>query len=298
MKLEFSILWFDDSEEFFDAMDFGYIEGEIKGWGFEPEIITVKTAAEFEAHSPYESFDLLVVDYNLENDGHGQNFIEKIRSLDVYTEVVFYSAGGVSLLWDAIYANKLEGIYIATRAQIETKILEVGRQTIRKVLDLENMRGIVMSEVGDLDAVLEKIFVKAMDGVSDEARSDVFKRFHDKATEQAEKSEGALASFIGNPSVDELLKLCDSDKRWQNYNRVKRHHDILKKKKLGNYVDEVLTPRNFLAHGVPERIDGSGYTFTFNGKSFDFNDDVGRGLRHKILEFKKAFTEIEEVLNQ
>jgi len=47
MRLSYSILWFDDTEEFFDILDIDGLKSEILSWGFLPEIKLVKTPEEF-----------------------------------------------------------------------------------------------------------------------------------------------------------------------------------------------------------------------------------------------------------
>jgi hypothetical protein len=149
-----------------------------------------------------------------------------------------------------------------------------------------------------LDALLENIFVKAMNGISPDKQQEVFKRFHEKTNEQQERFTASLAAFQKAPSIEGLLDLCDSDKRWQNFNRVKKHHELLNGKKLeGDYSREILWPRNCLAHGVPERVADGTLLFKFNGKEFPFNDQVSQELRTKIITYKKAFTEIVSLLD-
>ncbi len=298
MNLVYSILWFDDDSEFFDSIDLDPIKEEIASWGFIPKIDPVFSAGAFNSHVPFDKYDLIVVDFRLEGMPEGDAFIAKVREHDVYTEIIFYSANPASDLWQSISKRKLEGIFVTNKSGIPQKIIRVARQSVRKVLDLENMRGIVMSEVGDLDALLEMIFIRAMDGIPQNKKDDVFKRFHENADKQAKDFQEALSEFQANPSIEALLKLCDSDKRWQNFMRVKSHHALLKEKNYGDYSKEILWPRNCLAHGVPARQGDGTCVFRFRDKEFNFNDDIGRSLRQKILEYKAAFTEIAESLKQ
>jgi hypothetical protein len=159
------------------------------------------------------------------------------------------------------------------------------------------MRGIVMSEVGDLDALLEDIFIRAMSGITPDQREEVFRRFHLDTNEQAEKHQSALSVFKDTPSIEKLLKLCDSNKRWKNFNRVKKHHASLQSTNFaGDYSQEILWPRNCLAHGIPERNSDGSILFHFSGKDYPFDENASRDLRKKILEYKGAFTELAETL--
>jgi hypothetical protein len=95
-----------------------------------------------------------------------------------------------------------------------------------------------------------------------------------------------------------MLDLCDSNKRWQNYNRLRKCHSKLSgTKRVGDYETEILTPRNFLAHGRPEPHESGGYLFHYRGKEFYFDDDKSLELRQTILRYKNAFSEVLMTLN-
>ncbi len=297
MRLNFSVLWFDDDEVYFDSLDFERLELGVSSWGFSPDIRTVTTPEEFNSHSPFEIFDLIVVDRNLEDYPDGQEFIAKLRKNAVYTEVIFYTAGIVSDLWDAIREKELEGVFVSPKRDIETKILTVGRQSIRKVLDLENMRGIVMAEVGKLDHLLDEIIKLGMGDLPAEQQNSVFRGFHKGAVKQNTDNKGLLDAFDKNPGTDTMLGLCDSDKRWQNYRRLRKRHDKLKRREeIGDYRAEILGPRNALAHSRPQPCE-EGLRFHHRGKDFLFNDDTSLALRQTILRYKDAFSRILEILN-
>ena len=296
MNLNYSVLWFDDYAPFFDSLDLDDLQAKIGSWGFTPRIVQVKTAEEFNSHSPYQHFDLIVVDYNLEEQGHGAEFIVQLREHQVFTEVIFYTAGNAASLWDAVRENQLEGVYIATRATVDDKIKNVGRQAVRKVLDLENMRGIVMAEVGDLDQILDSILSKGIESLDDGKKKEIFNKFHAAVAKHSSERAKDIAAFEVDPSVGALIKLCDSDKRWQNFNRLKGAHKSVHSNGIGDYVEDILRPRNFLAHGTPEIHPDGGYLFHFHGKQYHFTDTESITLRHKILSYKKHFQKIHDDL--
>src|SRR5262245_7293669 len=145
MKLEYRILWFDDTNDFLDSLDLDPFKDQVRSWGFEPVITTVSTPEEFMAREPFKEFDLIAVDYNLgQAQPHGDEFINRIRGHRVYTEVVFYSANVASDLWQSINERRLEGVYVANRQTIVDKLQSVAYQSVKKVLDLNNVRGMVM----------------------------------------------------------------------------------------------------------------------------------------------------------
>jgi hypothetical protein len=296
MNLSYSILWFDDDKNFFDSVPKEPIEETIASWGFLTKIVPVHSADEFNQYAPFDKFDMIVVDYKI-GDDRGDTFIKSVRDQKVYTEVIFYSTSESSELWDAIRIKQLEGVFVTNKRGIEQKVIRVAEQSVRKVLDLENMRGIVMSEVGDLDSLLGEIFVKAMNGISEANQNKVFERFHEKVSEQHKQFADVLAAFKESPSMDGLLDLCDSDKRWQSFNRVRKHHDLLKGNNFeGDYSKEILWPRNCLAHGTPKRKADGTLLFRHSNKEYLFDEGVSQNLRKKIIEYKNAFTEIVGLL--
>lgn len=300
MNLNYTILWYDDDRDFFESLDKEPIEEMIASWGFRPQIVPVHDSSELQQFAPFDQFDMLVVDFKLGGDEHGDQFIRGIRDQNIFAEIIFYSTSASSELWQAVHDKQLEGVYVTNKAGIHQKLLRVAQQSVRKVLDLENMRGIVMSEVGDLDELLENIFTLAMQGVTEEQRKLVFDGFIEKSREPDKKFEEALQAFEKEPSIGKLLQLCDSsDKRVQNFNRVKKHHPLLKDKNFSDeYQKEILWPRNCLGHGVPKRKEDGSFIFHHRGKEYIFDDDVSHALRKKILEYKSAFTEIAETLVQ
>ncbi|MGV0961329.1 MAG: hypothetical protein ACOYB1_16005 [Limnohabitans sp.] len=298
MKLEYRVLWFDNDPELFDSLDdeIEEMKRSISDWGFIPNVRLVTDPNEFSTWRPFSEIDLVVVDFNLEQHGNGQDFIHDIRSKQIFTEVIFYSAQAASELWNAVREKELEGVYIANKDSVISRILVIGQHTLRKVLDLENMRGIVMAEVGDLDNLLDEILTLAISGVPQDVQNTVFERFHEDALRGLTDLQQALEYFRNAPSIDGLLKLCDSDKRWSNFNRIKKRHDTLKAQSFDNYQVDVLKPRNLLAHGIPEKMQDGTLRFTYRGATYDFNDQVSENLRKSIIQYQKKFTEIRNIL--
>ncbi len=185
MKISYSILWFDDTEEFFESLDLDPLKDHIKSWGFSPRIEFVSDPETFMLHEPFHDFDLIIVDYNLEEyEQHGEDFIKRIRNHDIYTEVIFYSANPANELWNAVRDKELEGVFVASRTGVLTKIEKVAEQSVRKILDLENVRGIVMAEVGNIDAQLDEIITSSFTSLESEVQSKIFCKYAERLTEQ------------------------------------------------------------------------------------------------------------------
>lgn len=297
MRLSFSILWFDDREDYFDSLNLAPLKKEIISWGFTPIIDTVSTAKDFIDRSPFKSYDLILVDRNLEDYENGEEFIANLRRNAIYTEVIFYTTRDASDLWELVRKHELEGVFVSLRDGIFEKIYKIGPQLIRKVLDLDNMRGIVMAEVGELDHLLNEIVTIGFENLQAEHQKEIYGDFHENASKQNKQTSKALEAFLENPETSVMISLCDSTKRWRNFSTLKKRHDKLKAlPKLGSYESDILEPRNFLAHGRPEPLEGGGYIFRYNGKVFHFSDETSLELRFKILKYKNEFSIIKELL--
>lgn len=290
MRLNYSLLWFDDNIDYLDSLNLDPLEEEIRSWGFFPNITCVSTPEDFRSYSPYTAFDLIVVDQNLEGYPDGQEFIAELRRHAIYTEVIFYSSRSANDLWNSVFQEHLEGVFISNRDSVLSKISRVGRQSIRKVLDLENMRGIIMAEVGELDHLLDRIVTDGMQTLTQTQQTRIFKKFYEKAVEQSRKDMEELEKFNKSPQIADMLQLCDSYKRWNNFNRLRKEHSVLKEwTNLGNYDVDILQPRNFLAHGKPEQDGAGDYLFSYRGREYRFNEDISRSLRQIILRYKEQF---------
>lgn len=295
MKLSYSILWFDDDQDYIDSVDLEPIEEAIESWGFKPNIVMVSDPDEFMKHEPFSDFDLIAVDYNLEAcEEHGENFIANIRSHGVYTEIVFYSANQLSDLWEAVKQKKLEGVFIASRKDggEQTKIINVARQSVHKFLDLNNIRGVIMAEVGNIDGLLDTIAEKHFNDLDSVERLKLINHYVAEVSSQNGKRTDAISAFENTENVAELLESLESAKKWNFCQSLSKQLEGLDVNQLGNYQDDVLKPRNFLAHGSPELQGDGSLLFEHYGKSYIFNDKESVKLRNKLQYYSDKFSEI------
>ncbi|PHS30781.1 MAG: hypothetical protein COA95_07630 [Methylophaga sp.] len=295
MKLKYSILWFDDDEEYIESVDLDPINDAIESWGFTPNIVMVSNPEDFMKHDPFKEFDLIAVDYNLEAfDEHGENFIQKLRQHDVYTEVIFYSANRSSELWDAVREKELEGIFIASRTaggEI-TKIINVARQSVHKFLDLNNVRGIIMAEVGNIDEQLDMIAESFFNHLDIAERVLLINHYIEEVCSQNSKRSKIILKLKGSEDIVSLLENLESAKKWNICQTLSKQLETLNVNDIGDYQTEILKPRNFLAHGIPELQDDGSLLFKHYGKEYIFSDEESILLRQKLQYYSLQFEDI------
>jgi CheY-like chemotaxis protein len=292
MKLTYSVLWFDDDEDFLESLDTEAIEENFAEWGFNCSLKLVSNTKDFLDEAPYKEYDLILMDYSLDALGeHGQTFIKQVREQHVLTEVIFYSSHSNELLWNAVRDEKLEGIYVASRqnqGQLD-KLYKVAKHTIHKVLDLENVRGIVMAEVGSNDELLSSIAKKAYLELNENEKNALIKKYCDNITEQCKKNIDKSADINQEQDFDKLICLLDSTKKWNICKSLSRKIDWLDIGGGGDYQSDVLIKRNYLAHGIPEKLDGGALKFSFSGREFIFDNDESLKLRRNLKAYGEYF---------
>ena len=297
MKSTYTILWLDDETDYLDSIDTDNLKSTIRSWGFLPEIKLLEKPSKFMRYAPFQNIDLIVIDYNLDAYGkYGQAFIQKVRDHDVYTEVIFYSSQPSSDLWNIVKEGKLEGIFISDRQNVIAKIEKVGRQSVRKVLDLDNMRGIVMAEVGEIDHIMDSVIRLGIRDLTGDDKQKVYDEFHDQVKSQLKTNCKDMEAFHKRPSIRRMLSLCDSYKRWRLLRSIIKLSSKMDNKAFRKYGEDILKPRNLLAHGKPKKKGKDGYAFSNNGESYLYNEKKSLSLRKLIHDYKKKLSGLEEEL--
>ncbi|SHN33848.1 hypothetical protein SAMN02787076_05292 [Rhizobacter sp. OV335] len=230
-------------------------------------------------------FDLLIIDYNIaDGDGdngdlHGSDVIRQIRDQNCLTEVIFYSASGVPKLRQEAADRGLEGVFYSGRPteQLLRKIKDVFNLTVRKVVDVENMRGIVMAGVADLDHLVTDVIRAVHASFEAGKQVELCKRLLEKMRPVVKSlkvlvKEGDHAHFGEIEAlIDAIVKLdpvdfetlvkarsFDSSRRVDMAVSLCKDHEGLKQYKEGiGSIKDLLQWRNALAHQKPKRhVDG------------------------------------------
>jgi hypothetical protein len=242
-----------------------------------------------------DEVDLILVDWDLGNGIVGQDAIAEIRSTVPYKDVVFYSAQTApDALRKAAFDKGVEGIYCASREQLVDEVLGVFESLVKKVLDLDHARGIVMGATSDIDYIVNECLL-VVHGKFDQGGKDTMlkeglgyiqKRIAE-LTETARKLEGAttLAEFFEAHMIltanDRLRMLAGALKAAAFVaHKGYRPHIVA-------YQQKVVPDRNILGHmvlvpeGKPTSVTDS------KGKAMSVQET--RELRRLILDLRVQF---------
>lgn len=308
MRLKYKILWIENEEDWVDSI-YDQIQEHLSDLGFEFE---KKLIAKEEESVNYDEYDLILMDLNLAEQPNGAELIERIRNLNVFTDIVFYSSVGIDTLREKGREKNLEGVYYSGRtpdSSFVRKVCQVIDSTIKKVQDLSNLRGLVMAEVSDLDSLMDEIIVKYY------VDQSLLEEFHRRITKDKEKNikksldndgidcEKACKLNWRQLNIDKLLKIIDSSQKVRAINILLERHkkqgtDLYQSPNdngfVDNYLQDIIYVRNNLAHCSSVIENGKEILKTRSGDLF-FDTDMIIDIRKKIREYHELFLKIQEL---
>ena len=214
MKLRYNLLWIENELDWKESVE-DDIKAMIEDYAFQ---YVCKSCRQEENGLDYNAYDLILMDMNLDSKPSGDELIKKIRDNGIYTDVVFYSSGGLDSIKQKARELDLEGVYFSGRDRIQfvDKVCKVIDTTIRKVQDLSNLRGLVMAEVSELDALMERMIVGFY--TNDERLG----MLHRKVTKDRENS---LHDDLENNKSEKCDKKCTLKLRNQSIARIAEKYD-------------------------------------------------------------------------
>ena len=313
MKIRYNVLWVENERDWLDS-----IQDEIKdfvedrGFNFICDIASGKSAISNSGYS-YSKYDLILMDLNLATEPTGDQIIQEIRDCNIYTDVILYSANGISATREKGRERELDGVYYSGRQAdlFIKKVQQVINTTIRKTQDLANVRGLVMAEVSELDVKMGDILTNFLDS------KENLKRFHQKVTSDREKS---LHKSLEHPvckkdctltlrksSVSELVPKLESSQKARGVNLVINelssqglsvYASPNGKNFMANYDDQIIKMRNVLAHCQSVEIGEEGREVLKTNKAdLTFDSETMIQIRRNIQTYHKLFDTIKYILS-
>jgi len=304
MRLQYNILWFENDEDWIDSVvediqEFLLNNAFILNYDNQKNASNLDTIiAEIKDNT--RDVDIILMDYQLLKHDKGDQLIKRIREKDVFTEILFYSQK--EAVREKFKDECIEGIYFSNRSDFTHRLLQIVPHTIKKVLDLTNMRGLVMAETSLLDLQLNELLINMflyLDKNDRCRRQEIVDKVFQKRLEHADRIKDIehtvikkKKNFLLNVSnkdeyikdISYLLESIESSDRYQAVNKLAKIITGLLEwdKKLLNifkgYDQEIIKMRNILAHVKEEVIEGKivlkskfkGYeSFTFSHQEFE-----------------------------
>lgn len=316
MSLKYKILWVDDLKDDF-AKEEKSLRTFVKSLFFEPQIDFCEDLESAKEFVNSEKYDVIFSDYNIDED-RGDDFISFIRNNSVNTEVLFYS--GQSALPD----KKLDRVsfFFESTTRWEDKLLKKMKDlillTVGKMNDLNNLRGLVMAEVSELDNLMEDIIREYYSKKSPDSpewsrfKNHVIKDMHKSTlrnvkngffdikkdscqTEEQKCKKNCEHIWMDAENIEEILPHFEFD----SAKKARSIHEIAKKNKIDfsykDYENCIINTRNDLAHSKSVLKRGKEVLETKKNGAITFTESKFVTIRQNIVKYHELF---EELLNR
>lgn len=301
--LKYRILWVDDNIETFIELTIDKeFEEHLSDLGFVPEIVKFETADKVLEHLKTDKkFDLILSDLNLANDERGDTLISKIREGDIFTEVLFYSGKpGFEEIAKTLYQDRVSFFSLVGDEgfrKFREKVYLLIRLTISKLQELNNIRGLVMSETSELDnlvlEILQAYFSKESE-TSNKLRGYIIKSIQESTKANTKRSE-KLSEMDNNTILKE--RIFDADKKARSIDQLLELHGLHKTEPFVDfykkYKEDVLDKRNLLAHVKSDIIDGIQYLILSDGSGEKIDQDQCIEIRSNLKKYAELLKQIK-----
>ena len=300
MRLKFYLLCFEDSEDWINSK-IEHIKDVVEERGFElvpPKIC--KNEEEFKGD--YRDYDMILMDYDLTSgsaDGKtGANIIKSIRSQKCLTTILFYSQNGETKLRQEIAREFLDGVFCAHREDFIEKFEKLFTTNIKKIEDVNNLRGLVMAETSDIEEITEEV-INLYDSISCPKKKEITKAIVSDTKKFHINRKKLLESKNDTTPFNEILKLLDLSKKSIIIHKINSRNTAVCDFIHKDFDEKIIQKRNLLAH-VKEKIIKYGKIKKTilksgkNGKKLIFSQDEAKQIRKDILKYKQ---ELEKLRN-
>lgn len=305
MRINYNILWLDDDKTFLNNGREDYIKEYLQSKGFNPYIQHYYSVKDAEKNKEnYDSYDLILSDFNLDPNETGAFFINLIRQKNIITEILLYSAKNIDtnkMINEYGYLNR---VTVSEIRDFDENIIKLIDITIRKTQDISSLRGLIMSETTTIDDYIDEM-IQEISKIEDfkqialenEIRiiSEIRKTLSSKArTIDGKKYDKVYKDntlFSAKPKYELLLSIVKAI--YEGAKDDEKLKELIKK--IEGY-EEIITIRNKFGHCKQEkRKDGTEYL-----KIKDIEKEYDEGectkLRRSIRDYNSAFEELHKYI--
>jgi len=307
MRIKYNILWIEDQQDWIDTTEI-FFKTKLEELGFKLEKEILKNSDLIDdkiASNGFSDFDLILIDFKLGNSDTGNLIIDKIRKNEIFTDVLFYSQD-FTLVKESLASMYLEGVYISDRNDIVDKFEKVMKTTIKKIQEVNTLRGLIMAETSEMDFLMEEILEKYLDKRCNNEENlklctKMIKKVRDHFNTNNEEFNIIEESNDGKGLINKIY--FDSNKKSNSINsllRIENSSDLKNIKKCNkNYIKEIIEPRNNLAHVKEEIEDGKKILVSIKtGNKFIFNENKCIEIRKNLIKHRSNLENLLKHINE
>ncbi len=235
---------------------------------------------------------------------YGADIAKKLRRSNFLTDIIFYSSAPPHNLRRFMFDHHVDGVFCINRSNLQGESFDIIQNRIRKILDINHMRGIVMEVVSEFDESISDLTKNLESKIDDiEKRKGIYSFIQEKITTISSKNDSQISNIINHESgcnFEDLMnhRACSS---FIKYEILKKMLEDLEDKYnitnilevLKKYSEEVIVPRNELAHVKPTEEKGK-TVFKVGDKLYGENEF--KLLRQNLLNHRDNFNDLKNLL--
>ena len=288
MTLQYNILCFEDDEDVIRAL-VPKIKAHVDDLGFEFHYESYEDGVSLLERINQRDYDLILTDLNLHDGALGDDIVEQIRQEAILTDVLLYSTNAAAIQEAQRRNPMIERISwgVGSGNDLLERIKRLISFTVRKVQDLNNMRGLVIASAISLETQIKEILLDYVAAIpeTDTQKEKVMGRIYKNRVDSARKTLNTLeqrfnaqmlvalieddALFTANNVIESLESVLNEKNKVLNTSiNQATDHNVKKtlqesqenvlhlRDDLKLFKQEVIEIRNTLAHVKEEVLDG------------------------------------------
>ncbi len=303
MRLDFNILWVEDQQKAVQAQC-ERIETLIRKEGFRLQTIfasSVNQAMSYLGDDIYgDHIDLILMDFDLGSGGRGDDGLIRVRQIFPYKDIVFYSAKAPDLP-NMVAAAGVDGIFCSTRDDLPDTVDGLFENLVKKVLDIDHSRGIVMGATSDVDHYVFNCLTSIFNSCDESGRQAALLRIEKHAQNKCNAIIKSLKALSQISHIEEIQK---NHNIYTSNDRLRLLKHMLEGDKshvtsaegIGTYIQNTVPKRNDLAH---VRVEVNGFSRKlFSRNNVELTSGEMKQLRQELLYYQDFFEQLSESLSQ
>lgn len=298
MRLDFNMLWVEDQPDRVEAQR-KRIEMLMRKQGFKLQAKVATSIEEAKAFIGDDVFgdhiDLVLMDFDFGGGPDGEYGLGVVRDAFPYKDIVFYSAKVPQELEDIVANLKLPGVFCCHRDDLPDTVIGVFEALVKKVLDIDHSRGIVMGATSEIDGFVNEALLHVFSQADADSRTAAFKVVADQLDEIRKRFEKDCQIIAGARELSDLLS-CHAT--YSSAHRLRLFRKLLEtsgtheveRQAMLSYAQETMPKRNDLAHVTVKRSGFSRKIFDRKGNELTAEDM--RLLRVALLDHHELFEKL------
>jgi hypothetical protein len=304
MRLDFNVLWIEDQPHNVSGFEESF-RNKVEDEGFS---LKIQWARSLDEAMPYlsedvfrDNVDLVVVDYDLGLAAPGNIAVREVRRMVRFKDIVFYSAKQTGDLRKMMSDDGIEGVWCAYRPNLSDTLNSLFDSLVKKVLDIDHCRGIVMGVTSDIDHIVQDCLLQLEPHLTSECRelaenyiSTILEEglLHHTETRDVFAASKSISDLLAKHRVFTAIHKLGLLKRILESQYDNEH--VRLRKAIGKYMNDVVPHRNTLGHRRLTANDGIRSLRSRGAKPVTAEEL--KAFRQLLIRYRDSFDELATAL--